>query len=290
MFRYLPIALGILAIVGLTIPQVLMTDRHRGANISAETRAELLKNVPEQIGDWIGEDKEVTQEVRDTAGAIGAVSREYRNARTGEKVDLWLIVGHGREISAHTPDICYRGSGFEMRAAENSTYTMSFPGQQPAPFLTNTFFKEDVTGRRLIRVFWSWYNSESEENKGKVVWEAPTNSRWHFGNTRALYKMYFTSEMSDPTETADNSACLRFAREFMPIVNDALATVSGHATDDGASRGEDDAEDVLTDTDAAEDEASDDSGDAESAEATDLFEVGEPADEDSRGDDALPQE
>ena len=58
----------------------------------------------------------------------------------------------------------------------------------------------------------------------------------------------------------------------------------------GLSRGEDDAEDVLTDTDAAEDEASDESGAEESAEMTDLFEVGEPADEDSRGDDALPQE
>ena len=45
------------------------------------------------------------------------------------------------------------------------------------------------------------------------------------GNARALYKMYFTSEMRDPMETAEESACLRFAREFLPVVNKALAVV-----------------------------------------------------------------
>jgi hypothetical protein len=57
------------------------------------------------------------------------------------------------------------------------------------------------------------------------VWEAPPNARWYFGNTRALYKMYFTSQMKDPLETADESACLRFAKDFLPVVNDALAEV-----------------------------------------------------------------
>jgi hypothetical protein len=75
----------------------------------------------------------------------------------------------------------------------------------------------------MIRVYWSWYNTEDEAHKGEVVWEAPPNARWYFGNTRALYKMYFTSQMKDPLETADESACLRFAKDFLPVVNDALA-------------------------------------------------------------------
>jgi hypothetical protein len=227
MSRYLPIILGVLVIVGLTIPQIVMSDRFASSNVSAEQRAELLHKVPKKIGDWIGEDKPVDPTVRQTAGAIGAVSREYRNVRTNERVDLWLIVGHARAISSHTPNICYRASGFEMRAPDNSLYPMEFAGVPKAPFWTNTFVKNDVTGRRLVRVFWSWYNPQSNESKGKVVWEAPGNARWHFGNTRALYKMYFTSEMRDTSETAEESSCLRFAREFMPIVNEALAEVHG---------------------------------------------------------------
>jgi Protein of unknown function (DUF3485) len=227
MSRYLPIILGVLVIVGLTIPQIVMSDRFASTNVSAGQRAELLKKVPKKIGDWHGEDKAIDATVRDIAGAVGAVSREYRNIRTNEKVDLWLIVGHARDISRHTPNVCYKGAGFEQRAPENSLYPMEFPGVPKAPFWTNTFFKEDFTGRRLLRVFWSWHNPQTGENEGKVVWEAPENSKRQFGNTRALYKMYFTSEMRDLSEMPEQSACLRFAREFMPIVNEALADVHG---------------------------------------------------------------
>jgi hypothetical protein len=226
MTRYFPIFVGVMLIVGLTYIQVRMTDRLSGTNVTAAQRAELLNLVPKDVGDWHGEDKAVDADIQKTAGAIGAVSREYRNARTGERVELWLIVGHARDVAFHTPDICYPASGFEARSKENSLYPMILQGLPDAPFWTNTFYKEDeLSGRHLIRVFWSWYNPESAENEGKIVWEAPGNARWHFGNTRALYKMYFTSEMRDPMETAEQSSCLRFAREFMPEVDKALAKV-----------------------------------------------------------------
>lgn len=226
MTRYLPIVLGILLIVGLTIPQIQMTDRLAGTNFSAEERGVLLEKVPKNIGDWHGEDKPTDPHVRKVAGAIGAVSRMYRNSRTGEQVDLWLIVGHARDISFHTPDVCYPSAGFNARASENGLYPMQFGDETTgAPFLTNTFLKEDEHGQQLLRVFWSWFNPEEKSNQGKVVWEAPHNARWHFGNSRALYKMYFTSGMRDPKETAEASSCVRFARDFMPEVNKALAAV-----------------------------------------------------------------
>lgn len=230
MARYLPILLGMLLIVGLTIPQIQMTDRLSGTNFSAEQRAALLDKVPKSIGDWHGEDKQTDPNVRRTAGAIGAVSRTYRNSRTGEQVDLWLIVGHARDVSFHTPDVCYPASGFAARASENGLFSMVTPNQpEGAPFLTNTFLKEDLSGQHLVRVFWSWYNPEDKANNDKVVWDAPHNARWHFGNTRALYKMYFTSFMRDPKETADQSACVRFARDFLPAVNKALEEVRSGA-------------------------------------------------------------
>jgi hypothetical protein len=107
--------------------------------------------------------------------------------------------------------------------------------EQPVPFLTNTFFREDVTGRRLVRVFWTWHNSETASDEGVSFWEAPTNSRWHFGNTRALYKMYFTAEMRAPDEPAEQSPCLRFAREFLPAVEKALTEVHGGIAPDAAA-------------------------------------------------------
>jgi hypothetical protein len=229
MVRYSPIILAVLLIVGLTIVEINMTDRLAGTNVSAEQRAELLKKVPVAVGDWRGDDLPVDEQIRKKAGAIGAVQREYHNVRTGEKVRLWLIVGHAREVSNHTPDICYPSQGFQARASGNSVYTMVFTDQPKTDFLTNTFLRENATGQQLERVFWNWYNPMNKANEGQVVWEAPSNARWHFGNTRALYKMYFTSSMRNPKETADESACVRFARDFLPEVNKALVDVYGES-------------------------------------------------------------
>jgi hypothetical protein len=223
MSRYLPIVVGVLAIVGLTYAQVVMTDRFLTNNVTAEREAKKLENVPKEIGDWHGEDLKIEDDVRKKAGAVGAVSRSYRNVRTGEEVNLWLIVGHAHDIWRHTPNICFPASGFEARANEDSLYPMAFPDQPQSPFLTQTFFKEDFTGRKLVRVFWSWYNPESDDNEGKVVWDSPKNARRKFGNARALYKMYFTSEMRDPMETTEQSACIHFARDFLPVVSKVLA-------------------------------------------------------------------
>jgi hypothetical protein len=225
MVRFLPVAAAVVLIVILTAIQFNMTDRLAGTNVSAEQRGALLQKVPTAIGDWHGDDTAVDANIRKTAGAIGAVQREYHNVRTGEKVRLWLIVGHAREISAHTPDICYPSQGFEARASENSVYPMAIPDQPKTDFLTNTFQRNNTAGVQLERVFWSWYNPMDKANEGKVVWEAPSNARWHFGNTRALYKMYFSSSMRDPKETAEQSACIRFAKEFLPEVNKALSEV-----------------------------------------------------------------
>lgn len=225
MTRYLPIAFGILLIVGLTVVQFRMTDRLSDSNVTATQRAKLLENIPMNIGDWHGTDIPIDENVRQTAGAIGAVQRKYRNVRTNEEVDLWLIVGHGRAVARHTPDVCYRTSGFSARSVENSHYPMVREDGSEVPFFTNTFFREDASGRRLIRVFWTWHNGGSDKND-EVAWETPSNPTWYFGNTRALFKMYFTNVMRDPMETAEKSSCLNFAREFLPVVNSALARVS----------------------------------------------------------------
>ena len=109
-------------------------------------------------------------------------------------------------------------------------HPFAFTGQEEAPFWTNTFIKEDATGRQLVRVFWSWYNPQEP---GPVHWQAPKNSRWYFGNTRALFKMYFTSVMRDPKETTEDSA-VRAIRSRIPArrrrgADTGLQRVDGNA-------------------------------------------------------------
>jgi hypothetical protein len=229
MSRYLPIVAGVVAILSLTAVQILMSDRFVDSNVTAEQRAKLLANVPPQFGEWKGEDMAVAKDVRDTAGAVGCVSRMYTNLRTGEQVRLWLIVGHARDISAHTPDVCFPSSGFSQRSTTHSLYLFNYDGQPDptnAKFWTNTFVKEDsFAGRRLERVFWAWFNPKPGE---PVRWTAETNPRWQFGNTRALFKMYFTSEMRDVNETTEESPARKFGRDFLPLIEQILSESDIH--------------------------------------------------------------
>lgn len=232
MSRYVPVIIGVLLIVGLTIPEIQITDRFQSSNIKAEQFAEVLSLVPKTIGPWEGTDLPVEEQVRKTAGAVGYVSRAYQNTKTGEQVTLWLIVGHSRDITGHTPDVCYPSSGFKKRAENNSLHTFAFDEQPPAKFWTNTFLKEDFSGSQMVRVFWSWYKPNET---GEVEWKAPDHALMTFGNARSLYKMYFSSPMREQSETADRSPCLKFAEIFMPILEEALASVQAETAPNGTT-------------------------------------------------------
>ena len=78
MFRQVPIVLGILAVVGLTVAEARMSGRFQGSTMTQEQFAALLKNIPEDIGDWHGTDLPVEEQVKMTAGAKGYVRERTR--------------------------------------------------------------------------------------------------------------------------------------------------------------------------------------------------------------------
>ncbi len=167
MFRQVPVILGVIAIFGFFVAEAKMSGRYQGSNTTEEQFAALLRKVPADIGDWHGTDLPVEEQVKKTAGARGYVSRSYKNTITGDVVTIWLIVGHAKDVIRHTPDVCYPSSGFTTRAPENSLQPFVFDGKSMGDFYTNTFVKEDMHGRQLVRVFWSWYKPAED---GTVSW------------------------------------------------------------------------------------------------------------------------
>ena len=122
-------------------------------------------------------------------------------------------------------------SGLGLRGPRQGELAVSDgdAGMPDTPIWTNTFFKEDQSsGRTLIRCSGRGTTRSDRESREDCVGSAAERT-WHFGNTRALYKMYFTSEMRDQMETAEQSACLRFAQDFLPEVDKALSAVHEQA-------------------------------------------------------------
>src|SRR5262245_59047604 len=94
---YIPASVCVLIIAGLTVWESINSDRFTKSSITAADFGKRFADVPMKVGPWEGEDKEVGKETLETAGAVSHVSRTYTNLESGQKVDLWLIVGHARD-------------------------------------------------------------------------------------------------------------------------------------------------------------------------------------------------
>lgn len=232
----LPAVLGGFLIFSVClVEQVYFRDWWSKPGVEAELMGQRFKAVPKEIGDWVGQDQVVDDIVRNTAGAIGYVSRLYKNEETGQQVRLWLIVGHSRDICRHTPNVCYPNAGFREEGNQIH-HEVELAGEEPAQFFTSKFIKVDALGRRAERVFWAWAHPDIEEFHGK--WQAPEDPRKHYGLSRALYKIYFTSNVMQDEGAAEDNVAAEFAELALPEVNKALFPELHPATADKATEGE----------------------------------------------------
>lgn len=228
MLKYLPFIVVSLAIAPLAAWHWQMMDWVWSDNIPAKQCAYLLETeIPMQIGDWVGKDYEVDKKVLDTAGADGYINRSYTNEKTGEQVSIWFIVGHFKDVAQHTPNVCYRAAGFE-EVGKDDLQAINIDGLPTSRFRTAKFRKQIGSQEAFQRVFWAWWKPEElEEGESadsvNIAWSSPEDPRLEFGFCRALYKLYFTTE-TDADGRADESVCLKFAEEFLPLVHDRLRT------------------------------------------------------------------
>ena len=222
---YLPFILAAVLIGVLTFVEgFYLKDRWSSLAAEAEELGTRFDQVPKEIGPWVGEDLPVDDIVKKTAGAVRYVSRRYTHSTTGDEVRLWLIVGHSRDIVRHTPSVCYPASGFRQMGTR-LRYHVDTAGGEDAVFFTAKFVKEDAFSHHVERVFWAWNHPD------KNRWEAPEDSkgredpRFHYGLSKALYKLYFTSTVGNNEDTADANAAAGFASLMLPAIDAALFPV-----------------------------------------------------------------
>ena len=213
--KYLPFVLAGLLLVGLTLVEANFSDRWHDSSVDAAEFGKRFAAVPMDLGSWHGEDQEVEEDVRHKAGAVNYVSRRYTEENTGNSVTLWLIVGHSRDVCRHTPDICYPSAGF-TRSSSILKFHLPLPHGKEAVFNTAKFEKVDELNRQLLRVFWAWNHPDLDR------WEAPDNQRRAYGNSRALYKLYFTSAVLKGEETIEENTAVGFAKQMVPWIDAAL--------------------------------------------------------------------
>lgn len=216
MVRSLPLLSAAALVLGAGVLHGRWTNRWEPAP-ELETAAARLSGIPSSVGDWKGEDRELDQEQVAGARLAGYCCRRYENRRTHRAVTVLVVCGRPGPVSAHTPDVCYQGSGYSLVAAP-AAFSMDYGGTAgEAGFKTVRVRKAADVGAEELRVFWSW-----SAGRG---WSAPDNPRWRFARHSALYKLYALREKpAQEDRRVEDDPCVSLLKLLLPELDRALGS------------------------------------------------------------------
>ncbi|HWG42135.1 MAG TPA: exosortase-associated EpsI family protein [Gemmataceae bacterium] len=176
-----------------------------------EQTAARLKSVPITVGDWDGQEDSLDARDVEAADITGHLVRPYVNRRTGDRVTLLLVCGRPGPVSVHTPDVCYRATGYELME-QPAHYTS--PTLPDAEFWATRFQKVRAAVPEHLRIFYSW--------SAKGAWSAPENPRLTFFRQSVLYKLYVIRQMASGEEPLEDDPALAFLHVLMPELQKTL--------------------------------------------------------------------
>jgi len=199
------ISAALVLIVGAGLVHGAWTNRW-GPSAELSALAGRFESVPMVIGAWKGTAFELPAEERAMTGAVACLARRYSNSSRGVTVSVLMLGGLPGAITTHTPEVCYPGAGYTLRAPSpfDSRYG---PDERRAGFQTALATREG-TRPSVLRIFWSWNASKG--------WLTPENARWSFASEPALCKLYVIRETAGAVVDPGGDPCNDFLSVFLP--------------------------------------------------------------------------
>jgi len=232
-------AAALLLVAVVTAVQGMWTDRwsNQSRNADLERAAKLLEaRFPRQFGEW-REERELESDPKELtrAGAVGHVSRLYRNSRSKARVSAFVVCALPHDASGHTPDRCYPGAGFEIGESEHRQ-TIDLADGGTAESFTGTFRKAGQT----LRVFWTYGVRDADDAKQGTgppgrQWIAPQIARIALAREPAVFKLYAIVDETKLTSAQAIVECEDFIANLLPAFATALAET--RAGDDAGPAG-----------------------------------------------------
>ena len=230
---WLTLAGAVALVLGVTVAQGFLTERWKDKTVTKDLQeaAKLLEErFPKSFGGWeLERELEADPKELERAGAVGHISRLYRNTRTKARVSAFVVCARPHDASGHTPDRCYPGAGFEIGEAEHRQKVQLSDGREAETF-TGTFRK---TGQTL-RIFWTYgIRDEAEITKENVAaprsWIAPQIARIALVQEPAVYKLYAIVDETRLTSSQAMVECEDFIAQLLPRLEAVMATPDADA-------------------------------------------------------------
>jgi len=196
-------AFGVLVLLVHTVVHGWLTARWSQSEDLANCSTRLA-DFPETVGDWqLEKDLPFDEKHQKIAEVHSYVHRSYVHRRRGTVVSLLIVAGRPGPISVHTPDVCYRGAGYEPAANPERTRLDDLPVE----FWSALFEQRGGTAAPL-RILWCWNDGHG--------WQAPDQPRLAFGSARALYKLYVVRQKAPNEKPSDPDPSIDFLRALLP--------------------------------------------------------------------------
>jgi hypothetical protein len=206
-------ALALLTAGGLV--HGLWTERwHRRPDVGQA--AERLAGCPVSVGEWQGEEMALDQEELRQARVAGHWARRFTHKRSATTVSAILLCGQAGPMAVHTPEVCYRGAGYELTTPPTKCRVALGPGRPPAEAWGGKFRKFEANVPTYLCVFWTWYGNDG--------WEAADYPRLKFARARVLYKLYLLRELPSNAERLSDDPCLDFLKQLLPALEPFLSS------------------------------------------------------------------
>lgn len=225
---WITVLMGVGAVAAVTLWQGKLTERWGGKDVAAELRrdADLLEGLfPKEFGPWqMVADTEADPAQLKAAGAVGHISREYKNIDTGVRIGVFVVCATPRDASGHTPDRCYPSAGFEIAEQEHREVIPLGDGTKAEAF-SGCFRKPGES----LRIMWTYGAT------GK--WMAPQIARIELANFPAVYKVYAIINETSMQRGDGTRVGVQFLADLIPEFDRLIFSQASTApTPDGAPR------------------------------------------------------
>jgi hypothetical protein len=204
-------AVAVLVVSGLV--HGFCTQRWHSSRVFDDAVAR-VGTVPMTAGPWQSTHVDVDAPSFQQTRAAGYWMRRYTKSGVPGSFAVILMCGQARYMAIHTPDLCYRGGGFEM-VSEPTRETVAFPGGQAEMWTTYFRLGSKTTGTTL-RIWWAW--------SCQGGWQAPDAPRWTFGGAPYLYKLYIVYEPA--ADESRDSVAGQFLPELLAGLQDSLLSTN----------------------------------------------------------------
>lgn len=215
MLRTVLIVVAVAVLVGAGVLASIRTNRF-GVSEDLHAAGQKLKAIPRTVGSWdTTQEFELDPKVQERAEAVEYISRVYQHRDTKAQVSVLMLCGEPGPIGAHTPDICYGGTGYDTKVPKG-VRTVAMPGGESSTYYSARFRKPSAN--ESLHVCWAWGVDGN--------WEAADAARGEFALRSALYKIYVHRPLPAATaaEAADsNDPVHEFMTVFLPEVKRTLA-------------------------------------------------------------------